>query len=393
MPYNFDRIIDRRGSHDYKHGMLAERFGDASLLPLWVADMDFATPDFIIEALRRRLDHPILGYTMIPDEYWQSVADWVASHHGWRPEREWLSYIPGIVKGIGMAVNVFTSPGDKIIIQPPVYHPFRLTPEGNGREVVCNPLILNADGSYSMDFRNLEEVCDARCRMLLLSNPHNPAGICWDRRTLTRLARFCHDHNIIVISDEIHCDMTLFGNRHTPFATVSEEAAECSITFQAPSKTFNIAGVVSSYSIVPNSSLRERFYGWLSANELGEPPLFSTIATVAAFRHGEGWRREMLRYVEENILFVERYIADHIPGIRVLRPQASFLVWLDCRGMGLSHHELQELFVKKARLALNDGAMFGVGTSPNCGAGFMRLNVGTPRAVLAEALERLKAAI
>ena len=393
MSYNFDTVIDRRGTGTYKYGMLSERFGEDDLLPLWVADMDFATPDFIIEALQKRLQHPVLGYTMIPDEYWQSVTDWVAEHHGWHLEREWLSYIPGIVKGIGMAVNVFTSPDEKVIIQPPVYHPFRLTPEGNGREVVYNPLILNADGSYSMDFDNLALVCDAKCRMLLLSNPHNPAGICWDRETLERLARFCHERDIIVISDEIHCDMTLFGNRHIPFATVSPEAAACSITFQAPSKTFNIAGVVSSYSIIINRELRERFYSWLSANELGEPTLFSPIATIAAYRHGEQWRREMLRYVEENIVFVEDYIAARIPGIRVLRPQASFLVWLDCRGLGLSHAELQHLFVHKARLALNDGEMFGVGTSPNSGTGFMRLNVGTPRAILAEALERLRTSI
>ena len=388
----FDKIIDRKGSDDLKHEVLQERYGDASLLPLWVADMDFETPQFITDALRRRLDHSLFGYTVMPKNYWQCVSSWIGSHHGWQVKEEWMTFIPGIVKGIGMAINVFVKPDEKVIIQPPVYHPFRLTPLGNRREVVYNPLVEKGE-TYEMDFDNLERVADEKCRMLILSNPHNPAGICWSRETLTRLAQFCSERGIIVVSDEIHCDMTLFGNRHTPFATVSEEAAECSITFQAPSKTFNIAGVVSSYSIVPNSSLRERFYGWLSANELGEPPLFSTIATIAAFRHGEEWRREMLRYVEENILFVERYIADHIPGIRVLRPQASFLVWLDCRGMGLSHHELQDLFVKKARLALNDGAMFGVGTSPNCGAGFMRLNVGTPRAVLAEALERLKAAI
>ena len=387
IQYDFDKIIDRSGSGDLKHEVLKERYGRSDLLPLWVADMDFETPAFITDALRQRLDHSLYGYTVVPGELWTTIIQWIQDHHGWEVKREWLTYIPGIVKGIGMAINVFVKEDEKVIIQPPVYHPFRLTPQGNGRKVVFNPLKQRADGGYDMDFEQLTEVVDEKCKLLILSNPHNPAGICWKIDTLRRLAHFCYERGIIVISDEIHSDMALFGNRHVPFASVSDEAAQCSITFGAPSKTFNIAGIVSSYAIVPNDSLRRRFYTWLEANELNDPPLFSPIATIAAYSQGEDYRRQMLHYIEENIRFVEDYCREYLPDIKPLRPEASFLVWLDCRGLGLSHDALVDLFVNRARLALNDGAMFGPG-----GEGFMRLNVGTPRAVLRQALNQLKAA-
>lgn len=386
--YDFDKIIDRTGSGDLKHEVLEERYGRSDLLPLWVADMDFETPHFITDALRKRMDHSLFGYTVEPKDYWPTVQQWLKDHHQWDVKREWLTYIPGIVKGIGMVVNIFTKPGDKVIIQPPVYHPFRLTPQGNGREVVYNPLHENADGSYSMDFDNLAEVADDQCKVLILSNPHNPAGIVWDKDTLARLADFCHDRHILVISDEIHCDMALWGNKHVPFATVSEKAAQGSITFGAPSKTFNIAGIVSSYAIVLNDEIRAKFYSWLTANELNEPTIFSPIATIAAFQHGDEWRQAMLHYVEENILFVEDYCKKHIPQLKPLRPEASFLVWLDCRQLGIDHKQLVDLFVNKAHLALNDGEMFGQG-----GEGFMRMNVGTPRSVLQQALEQLRQAL
>lgn len=387
--YDFDKPVDRRGTGSLKYDALQERYGDPGLLPLWVADMDFETPPFITDALRRRLDHSLFGYTVEPPEYFDSIIKWISDRHGWDVKRDWLSFIPGVVKGIGMAVNVFVKEDEKVIIQPPVYHPFRLTPLGNKRKVVMNPLKRNSDGTYSMDFDNLAAVADDKCRMLILSNPHNPAGIVWDRDTLARLARFCHSRNIIVISDEIHCDMALWGNRHIPFATVSEEAAACSITFGAPSKTFNIAGIVSSYSIIPDDRLRARFHEWLSANEFNEPTLFAPIATIAAFsQEGEQWRNQMLRYVEGNIGFIADYCRENIPQIVPLRPQASFLVWLDCRRLGLDHDGLTSLFVKEAGLALNDGEMFGPG-----GEGFMRLNAATRRTVLEEALDRLRSAV
>lgn len=382
MTYDFDRVIDRRGTDALKTDVLRERYGDDGLLPLWVADMDFATPDFIVDALRRRLEHPILGYTTLPADYWPAVVDWTRARHGWELRREWLTFVPGVVKGIGFAINTLTQPGDKVIIQPPVYHPFRLVPQALGREVVYNPL-----RGGDMDFDQLAAVADG-CRMLILSNPHNPMGLCWPEATLRRLATFCHERGIVVIADEIHCDMALYGNRHTPFATVSDEAARCSITFQAPTKTFNIAGLAASYAIVPDADLRRRYTGWLKANELDEPHMLAPIATIAAYRHGEPWRRQMLSYVEGNIDYVVDYCHENMPAIKPRRPQASFLVWLDCRDLGLTHRQLCHLFVNGAHLALNDGAMFGHG-----GEGFMRLNVGTPRTVLRQAMEQLRQAI
>lgn len=385
--YDFNTPIDRRGTHCVKFDALKDMYGREDLLSLWVADMDFATPDFIIDALKRRLDHPVLGYPVQYDGYWQSVVNWIRSHHGWQVEREWMRYIPGIVKGIGMVVNVFTQPGDKIIIQPPVYHPFRLVPEHNGREIVMNPLQWVGD-TYEMDFEQLEQVIDDKCKILILANPHNPVGITWSRDTLVRLADIAVKHNLIVISDEIHCDMALYGNKHIPFASVSENAARCSITFGAPSKTFNIAGIVSSYAIVPDAVLREKFFAWLTANEMDMATIFAMVATEAAFTEGEEWRQQMLAHIESNIDFVDEYLKANIPEVHAIKPQASYLVWLDFSALGLPHDKLIDMLVNDARLAMNDGAMFGIG-----GEQHTRLNVGTQRAVLEQAMKQLKEAI
>lgn len=368
---SFDTLIDRRGSGALKTDALRERFpmyrnedGRDDLLPMWVADMDFATPDFILEAIRQRLEHPVLGYTIEPADYRPAIIDWVSSHHQWQIQPEWISYIPGVVKGIGTALNLFTNPGDSVAIMEPVYHIFRQVIEGNGRKVVGGK-----EGSPAV---------------FLLSNPHNPIGICWSREWLQELAHYCYENHILVISDEIHADLALFGHKHIPFASVSEEAAMNSITFMAPTKTFNMAGIISAYSVIPNPSIRERYYQWLDTNELSEPNIFAPIATIAAYRKGEAWRQQLIQYIEQNILFVEQYVAQHLPQVKVVRPEASFLVWLDCRALGLSHEALIDLFVNRARLALNDGEMFGHG-----GEGFMRMNVGCPRTVLQQALERL----
>ena len=368
---SFDTLIDRRGSGALKTDALRERFpmyrnenGRDDLLPMWVADMDFATPDFILDAIRQRLEHPVLGYTIEPADYRPAIIDWVSSHHQWQIQPEWISYIPGVVKGIGTALNLFTNPGDSVAIMEPVYHIFRQVIEGNGRKVVGGK-----EGSPAV---------------FLLSNPHNPIGICWSREWLQELAHYCYENHILVISDEIHADLALFGHKHIPFASVSEEAAMNSITFMAPTKTFNMAGIISAYSVIPNPSIRERYYQWLDTNELSEPNIFAPIATIAAYRKGEAWRQQLIQYIEQNILFVEQYVAQHLPQVKVVRPEASFLVWLDCRALGLSHEALIDLFVNRARLALNDGEMFGHG-----GEGFMRMNVGCPRTVLQQALERL----
>ncbi len=385
--YDFDKIINRHGTNAVKTALLKLFYGSEDLIPLWVADMDFETPDFIVDALKKRMEHPVFGYSIEPIDYKPSIIDWIESMHQWKIEQEWLCYIPGIVKGIGFAVNVFTEPADKVIIQPPIYHPFRLVPEGNGRKVIYNPLKWE-DNQYKMDFEQLKGIIDEKCKLLILSNPHNPAGIVWDKETLRTLANICNENNILVISDEIHADMALYGNKHIPFATVSKEAEENSITFGAPSKTFNIAGIVSSYAIISNDQIREKFFGWLNANELTHPNLFATIATQAAYQNGKQWLKQMLNYLEQNINFVERFLQKNIPQIKIMKPQASFLIWLDCRELNLSHRKLNDFFVKDAGLALNDGEMFGIG-----GEGFMRMNIGTSKKVLEKAMKQLQKAV
>lgn len=392
--YNFDKQINRLGTNSYKWDRLGRVFGNPNLLPLWVADMDWETPSFIREALQKVVNElPVFGYTADPEEWWPTTIKWIKDHHQWEVRPEWITYIPGIVKGIGMAINVFLREDEKVIVQPPVYHPFFLTPQGNNREVVWNPLreVNDSEGNlitYEMDFDNLEQVCDEKCRMLILSNPHNPCGIIWDRETLQRLAHFAKEHNLIVISDEIHCDLALYGKKHIPFATVSEEAAQVSITFSAPTKTFNMAGIVSSWAVVINDDLRNKYFNWLSASELNEPTMFAPFATIAAFKYGEPWRKEMLTYLEGNIQYVIDYCSEHIPTIHPVRPEASYLMWLDCRKLHLTQEQLIALFEQKAGLALNHGAMFG-----KEGTGFMRMNLGCPRATLQNALQQLKAAV
>lgn len=392
--YNFDEIIDRHGSRSLNVDTLKENFGRDDLISLWVADMDFRTPDFILDALRRRLDHPILGYPSTGADYFSIVSDWVFRLHGWRVAPENFRYIPGIVRGFGFAMRCLLSPGDKVIIQQPVYHPFREVPEACGFEVVDNPLlpVYDEDGflkTYEMDLEGLEKLIDGRTRLLMLCNPHNPGGICFPEETLRRLADICVRHGIVVISDEIHAEMLLGGRRHHPFASVSENAARCSITFMAPTKTFNLAGVVSSYCIIQDPGLQKKFFSYLEANEIDYPSIFSAEATRAAYTdEGWNWRREMLGYVQGNVEFVCGWLQENLPQVRAVTPEASFLIWLDCRRLGLPQKKLVDLFVNKARLALNDGSMFGAE-----GEGYMRLNAGCPRSKLAAALERLATAV
>ena len=385
--YNFDEIIDRRGTNCVKFDALKENFGSEDLTPLWVADMDFRTPDFIVDALKKRCEHEIFGYTFPSDEYYDSIITWVNYKHSWKIQKDWLHYIPGIVKGIAFAVQSFTEKGDKIIIQPPVYHPFRLVPEALGREVVFNPL-KEVNGVYKMDFEHLESIIDEQCKILILCNPHNPGGVVWEKETLIQLAEICAKHNILVISDEIHCEMAFPQYTHHPFASVSETAANNSITFMAPSKTFNIAGIVSSYSIVPNERIRQQFYDYLKAGEFANGTTFAFTATTAAYTLGAEWLQQMRMYISENVRFVDEFLKKNIPQIKAYIPQASFLVWLDCRDLKLSQEELVHLFKDKAGLALNDGSIFGPG-----GEGHMRLNIGCPRSVLEQAMKDLKKAV
>lgn len=387
--YNFDEVIDRRGSGCVKYDGIAKK----NLIPMWVADMDFATPDFVIDAIRHRLECPVLGYPQVPADYYKTIAKWVKGLHGWEVEEQWLRYIPGIVKGIGLAQCALLQKGDKVIIQPPVYFPFKDVSEKNGMKVLENPLVpqYGADGAltgYEMDFAGLQKCVDKGAKMLVMSNPQNPSGICWSKETLEKVARITSKAGVLVISDEIHSEMALKGYKHIPYVCSCKAAARNSITFMAPSKTFNIAGIVSSYAVVPDPAVRKKFFNFLEANEMDFPSIFSIEATMAAYKKGGEWRRQMLRYVEGNIDFVEDFLKTNIPQIKTLRPQASFLVWLDCRGLGLPQPKLMKLLENKAHIFLNDGTMFG-----KEGEGYVRLNVGCPRSVIGQALEQLAAAV
>jgi cystathionine beta-lyase len=386
MQYNFDEIIDRQGTDALKVDAIPNIWGRKDLLPLWVADMDFATPPFIIDALRRRLEHEIIGYTMRSPQWASSIVAWQQSRYGWQVQPEWLNFVPGIVPGIAFIVNCFTEPGDTILIQPPVYHPYFHVPQNLGRMLRENTLDL-VDGQYQIDFERFEHDVKG-CKLFLLCHPHNPGGRVWTAEELRRMAEICRCEGVIVVSDEIHADLTLPPYHHVPFAKVSAEAAECCITLMSPSKAFNMAGLTSSYSIISDEVLRDRFHRYLENSELHLGHAFAFISVAAAYSHGTEWLDQMLAYVQGNIDYVEQFLATELPVIGMIRPQASYLVFLDCRKLGLSIKELNELFVDKARLALNDGAMFG-----REGEGFMRLNVACPRSVIAEAMQRLKSAV
>lgn len=384
-PYNFDEVIDRRNTHALKTDALKERWGRDDLMPLWVADMDFRTPPFILEAIRKRCEHEILGYTCKHEGYYRAIIAWLKSRFGWKVTPEMINFTPGIVPGLAFAIQCFTREGDRVIVQPPVYHPFFLTTQNNNREVVWNPLILE-DGQFRMDFGHLEKIITG-CKLFILCNPHNPGGRSWTKEELARLAGICYDHGVPVVSDEIHADLTLPPHRHVPFATVSDKAANNSVTFMSPSKAFNMAGLSSSYCIVPDPALRKKFFAYLEASELTNGHLFSFISVEAAYSNGTEWLEQMLAYVQGNIDFTDNYLRDNIPGVRAMLPEASFLIFLDCRELNLTQEQLVGLFVDKARLALNDGEMFGCQ-----GKGFMRLNVACPRSVLEKALTQLKGA-
>ena len=387
--YDFDEVIDRHGSCCTKLEDLPAVFGSPDLTPLWIADMDFRVCPEITEALQRRIAHPIYGYSRPAPGYWKSITGWLRRRHGFEVNNDEITFVPGVVKGIAYAVNFFTKKGDKVVIQPPVYHPFRIVTEGNGRIVVPNPLVRTPDGNYEMDLKGLEKVfAEEHPRLMILCNPHNPIGIQWSREVLAEVGRLARKYGVLVVSDEIHGDLMLGGRAHYPFAACGEDAEAVSVTFGAPSKTFNIPGLVSSWCVVKNPEIREPFFNWLEVNEFNAPTFISTIGTEAAYNYGEQWLAEAIDYIQGNIDAMDSFIAAHLPGIRMVRPQASFLVWMDFNGLGLDHEALVDLVVNHAALALNDGEMFG----PQ-GHGFMRVNVATPRCCLFAALEKLERAL
>ncbi|VBB43653.1 Cystathionine beta-lyase PatB [uncultured Paludibacter sp.] len=387
MKYNFDELIDRRNTGAIKIELCEKIFGTADVLPLWVADMDFRTPQFILDAVNERCNHPILGYSMPCEDYFKSILNWIEYLHHWKVERDWLGFLPGIVPGLAFAVNAFTQYNDEIIIQPPVYPPFMNVPSKNHRKIVYNPLKV-VDGRFEMDFDDLERKITGRTRLFILCNPHNPGGRAWDEETLKHLAEICYKHGILVVSDEIHSDMALPDNKHIPFASVSELAEQNSVTYMAPSKTFNMAGLISSSYIIPNKETRKNFSEFLENSELANGNIFAYVAAKAAYSNGKEWLGEMLQYVQGNVDYVIDFLKNNVPQIKPMIPQASFLIWLDCSGMNMSTNELQDFMVHKAGLGLNKGTTFGPG-----GEQHLRLNVGCPRSILVEAMEKLKKAV
>lgn len=385
--YDFDQVVDRRNTNSIKVDSLQDVFGRADLIPLWVADMDFLSPPEITEAMKRRVEHGVFGYVKPDEAYYTSIINWLKNKHSWSVHKKDISFIPGVVKGFAFAIDEFTNADDKVIIQPPVYPPFKGTTKGLKRAVVNNPLFFE-NGQYRMDFDNLREIAKTNCKILILCNPHNPAGRVWTKEELNDLAEICFDNEILVISDEIHSDLALPGFKHTPFATVSEKAAQNCITLMAPSKTFNIAGIVSSFAVIENEEIRKRYFNYLDARQLGEGTIFGYIAAQYAYEYGEEWLNQAIAYIDKNVHFVDSYLKQNIPQIKAVIPEASFLVWLDCRDLDLSQPELESFFIEKAGLALNSGTFFG-----KEGKGFMRLNVGCPQSTLKKALDNLKKAV
>lgn len=380
--WDFDAVQDRSGTWSIKYGRATD--GE---IPMWIADMDMKTDPFVAEALRMRLDRDVLGYTSIPAEFYDVIHAWQKRYHGFDLDREWIGYAPGVITGVNQAYLTFTEPGDKVIIQPPVYDHFRLYIERMGRVAVDNPLIFK-DGRYQMDFDGLEKLFDVKTKILLLCNPQNPCGILWDQETLATLAEICDRHGVMVISDEIHGDLALYGKKHTPFCSVSETAKRVGVMFAGPTKAFNLAGLSgTAYSIIPDKEKRDKYNGTLRNSKLDEPSIMTLVAQIAAYREDTAWLESLKRYIENNIAIVERFFSDHDLGIVPIRPQASFLVWLDCRALGLSQTELMDLFRKKAKIIPSNGTSYGPG-----GEGFVRLNIGCPAPVLNEALNRLLSA-
>ena len=383
MIYNFDEIIDRRGTFSVKYDLCKAVFGRADVLPMWVADMDFRTPDFIRDAVIARAKGDVYGYTFRDDGYYQAVADWITRRHSWKVDKKWISYTPGVVAAINMAVMGLTSVGDGVIIQTPVYPPFIHSVASHGRRLITNTL-KDSDHGYEMDFDLLEKQAED-AKMLILSNPHNPVGRCWTRDELQCLGEICLKNNVLVISDEIHCDLVLPGFKHIPFASLSPEFEKISITAHAASKTFNIAGMATSSIIVPNDELREKYVGFVHDTEIDLGNVLGKEATRAAMLHGEPWLAQLLNYLKDNADFAVDFIRREMPKVRVHKPEATYLLWLDFSGYGLSDEKLNRRMVDEIGLGLNPGHEFG-----KEGENHLRMNLACPRSVLKTALEKMK---
>lgn len=385
--YNFDKVIIRRGTNSRKWDSVEKIYGRDDLLPLWIADMDFAISPAISKAIQKRSEHPIFGYNDCSDEYYESIVNWMKKRHSWEIEKEWIIFTPGVVPALSYALKTFTEPGDSVIIQSPVYNPFYTTVENNNRHVVTNPLIYK-DGKYYMDYDDLEGKIDSKTKLLILCNPHNPVGRVWDKGELARLGEICLKNDIIIVSDEIHFDLIYKEYSHTVAANISPEMRDNCIICTSPSKTFNIAGLQVSNIIIPNERLREKFSFELEKDHIVRPNAFGECALIAAYNESRQWLDELLDYLEENKNFFIDYVEKRIPKLKVTKPEGTYLLWVDCSELGMDSHNLNEFFVDECRLALNHGEMFG-----EEGKLFQRFNIACPRSILIEALKRMEKAI
>lgn len=386
MNYNFDEIIDRSNTDCVKYDLRQLFFGTENVIPMWVADMDFRTPDFIMEAVRARAEHEILGYSIRPESYFTALTGWLKRRHNWEIQKEWIAFSPGIVPAVNMAVLAFSKQRDKIIVQPPVYFPFFDAVKKHGRKLVFNQLIME-NGRYRMDYENLEQLCRDGARMLILSNPHNPAGNAWTSVELRQMADICLRYNTLIISDEIHSDLVNRGFKHTVLASLSSEIAAQTITMTAPSKTFNIAGMATASVIISNPVLMKKFYKVLDAVHVEQGNIFGNVASEAAYSHGDVWLEQLLDYIDHNISTLTDFAEKHLPMVQVIRPEATYMAWLDFSKTGLHGKALKKFVIEQASLGMNEGIQFGPG-----GEGYMRMNLACPRQTLLQALEQLKQA-
>ena len=386
MNYNFDEVVCRKHTDALKLEALAPRWGRTDLLPMWVADMDFKTPPFIVEVMKKRMECEVFGYTVKPESWYEAIISWQKRRHKWTITKEMISFVPGVVPALAMAVQAFTQRGEKVMIQQPVYNPFAQVIRNNHRELVNCPLELK-DGQYHINFKLFEKKIKG-CKLFLFCHPHNPGGRVWTREELKKVATICAQNNVIIVADEIHADLTLLPYEHIPFASVSEEAKQNSVVFASPSKAFNMAGLATSYAVIANPILRRRFERYVEGNELAAGNVFAFNTVVAAYNKGEEWLQQMLTYVQGNIDEVVSYIKENIPQLKVIIPQASYLVFIDFSALQLNQKDIVALCTNRAHLALNDGSIYG-----EEGNGYMRINLACPRSVVRQALAQLKDAI
>lgn len=387
MKYNFDTVVDRSDNFAAKWTEMDKKYGTNDLLPMWIADMDFKAAPCIVEAIRNRLDQEIYGYTTRPDSYNESIVNWVSKRFDWNIKKEWLIFSPGVMPSISLIIQELTDKNDKIMIQEPVYSPFNSIVKANDRELVISPLIKEENGNYVMNYAEIEaNIKDVK--LFILCNPHNPVGRVWTKEELIKLGDICIRNNVKVISDEIHCDIILKGHKHTPFGSISEEFAQNSITCMAPTKTFNIAGLQMSQVILPNEDDFNKLDTAFTRIDIKRNNAFSLVATEAAYNHGEDWLDEFLEYLEGNIDFAVKYIQDNIPALKVNKPEATYLLWVDFSKLGKSDDEIAKALVEKGKIALNNGPSFGIG-----GSQFQRINLACPRSMVEEGLSRIKTAV